>query len=254
MEDIGPMRCPTHLNNYLRQKEHMKTYNCDGCKMDGHGQSYMCTKCDYVLHLQCMFPSNKIAPSFLQNDKIFEFMKEPRPLPKPSYKRYCDACGFEVKGFVYHCFKMGFDLHPCCASLGSHLEIDGQIFTLKKDSAPKKCDLCGTDDAKKSDVIDSGWFYASKNKDYKCHVSCIMNLAIKSTIKGNSSINDGMALANLELLPTVNKRRSGRDGSKYWRILKAIVVYVISIAVGDPTTIMAKLAVESVVQLGALMF
>ncbi|XP_021835681.1 protein VACUOLELESS GAMETOPHYTES-like [Spinacia oleracea] len=245
-DDIGPMRCLCYRNKYPELKQHMKTYNCNGCRMDGRGEGYMCDECDYTLHSQCMYPSNKITPSFSRGDDIFEFMKEPLSTSGQGI-RYCDACGMRIKGFVYHCYKTGFDLHPCCASLGTHLEIDGQRLTLKKESSQNKCDLCNLDGVNKSGRIDFGWFYASKNKDYKYHVSCIMILAIKHSISG------GSALAKVESLPIVEKKRRGKDGSKYWKVLKAIVTYVIAIVFGDPTAIVAKLIVESVVQLGELL-
>lgn len=198
-------------------------------------------------------PSNKITPSFLQDGNTFEFLKKHHPLPSSRYKRYCDACGMEVKGFVYHCFQTGFDLHPCCASLETHLQIHGQRLTLNKESVQNKCDLCNLKGASESTRIDDGWFYASKNKKYKCHVSCIMNLSTKSSDLTDNIFSNGSALARLELLPIVKKKRSGNDGNKYWKILKTIVTYVIAVVIGDPTLILAKFAVQGVLQLGELL-
>jgi len=40
--------------------------------------------------------------------------------------RYCDACGLDIKGYNYHCYEEGWDLHPSCATL-PYTRIEGDV-------------------------------------------------------------------------------------------------------------------------------
>lgn len=225
--------------------------------MNGIGPVIRCMSCDYVLHMGCRYPSDNLTPSFLPSN-TFKFMQDPPPrkiqCPKPNcrekHNRYCDACGKATHGFVYHCYKSDFDLHPCCAVLTTRFSIEGVDFRLNKESKPKNCDWCKSKIVQGNDGEIPGWFYESENKEYNYHVFCIMDMAVQScatTTSGGGGTD--LALENLELPSEVVKRRSGKNGDKYWRILKILITTVLSIVFGDPTTILAKLAVETVVQL-----
>jgi len=223
--------------------------------MNGIGQVYRCRDCDYVLGMECMFPSGKITPQFLQ-DNTFIFMEEPTPrktrCSDPTcnkHDRYCDACGKAVHGFVYHCKETSFDLHPRCAVLETEFCIEGVNFRLNKKSKPRKCDWCRSKLVEGSDDKVPGWFYESENKDYNYHVFCIMDMAIQSCMSTSGGGEYSLALETLELPSKIVKRRNGKDGGKYWKILKVFISTVLSIIFGDPTAILAKLAVETVYQL-----
>ena len=254
MTNPGTMSCPDHPGSYLEETTYLKHYKCDGCKMRGIGQGCRCKNCKYVLHMGCKYPSGKISPLFLSNVS-FKFKKEPPTLPpcpkgpkcKGKHERLCDACGKTVDGFVYSS-DSGLDLHPCCAMLETHISIDGVSFKLNKEKKPKKCHWCKLKVVKGNDKEIPGWFYESENHDYHYHVFCIMDMAVHcaSMAEGHHSL----ALEKLDQLPLLaEKRRSGGDENKYWRILKVLITTVLSIVFGDPTTILAKLAVEALVQL-----
>jgi hypothetical protein len=90
-------------------------HTCSGCGELGFGSSYHCENfnCNYILHEECAYPdySYVFHPFFEKSN--FEFYNTP-----PGYRaRYCDACGKDVLGYVYHCTSTNIDLHPCCLKL-----------------------------------------------------------------------------------------------------------------------------------------
>ncbi|WJX75590.1 hypothetical protein P8452_59109 [Trifolium repens] len=89
-------------------------HTCSGCGELGFGSSYHCENfnCNYILHEECAYPEPYAFHPFFEKS-YFEFHKKP-----PGHRtRYCDACGKDVLGFVYHCSSTKLDLHPCCLKL-----------------------------------------------------------------------------------------------------------------------------------------
>ncbi|KAF3433724.1 hypothetical protein FNV43_RR24827 [Rhamnella rubrinervis] len=130
----------SHPDHRLELKTFQKPYRCDGCKEPGFGKRYRCDLCDFDLHQDCMFFTQETSHHFFQNS-TFKFFDQP-PTPRKSCgrnecdecKRYCDACGKPVTGFVYHCEEDDLDFHPCCLNLESKLKINGTKFRLWRDS------------------------------------------------------------------------------------------------------------------------
>lgn len=120
-----------------------RPYTCDGCKTEGIGLRYRCERCNYDLHHQCMFSSPKLK--FQGNQ--YRFLEKPLPGPNCTRANYCidcrncDACGKNVKGFVYHCSDTGWDLHPRCAKLDCKISIGDVTFWLEK-QGPSTCAWC----------------------------------------------------------------------------------------------------------------
>ena len=72
---------------------------------------------------------------------------------------------------MYHCYKCGYDLHPCCAKLPTSLH-DGEVslYLYRKVSAP--CHKCGRKGR--------SWSYRSKCKKYNLHVACVMEMLMEN--------------------------------------------------------------------------
>ncbi|KAK3232204.1 hypothetical protein Dsin_004085 [Dipteronia sinensis] len=121
----------SHPDHPLVLKSYDKLYTCDGCKEFGFGSTCRCEKCDFDLHEECAHADQFTSHDFFKN-ATFEFLTKPPGLRK----RLCDGCGREVKGFVYHCKELGWDLHPCCHSLPSKVEFDYVEFRLRDRVTP----------------------------------------------------------------------------------------------------------------------
>ncbi|KAH0470087.1 hypothetical protein IEQ34_001645 [Dendrobium chrysotoxum] len=61
---------------------------------------------------------------------FFQFL----PYSPGDSPRYCNACGQDIGGFIYHCRKCGYDFHPYCAALPHVLNANGSLR--HKTSAP----------------------------------------------------------------------------------------------------------------------
>ncbi|KAG6605093.1 hypothetical protein SDJN03_02410, partial [Cucurbita argyrosperma subsp. sororia] len=127
----------SHPQHKLKFEYSESPFMCDGCKEVGIGSRYKCTVCNFDLHVHCAIPFPSISHPFYTKCS-FQFMSHP-PGDTP---RFCNACGKDVTGFIYHCKLCGFDLHPCCAKLPMALS-DGAIklYLYKKVSA--SCHRCG---------------------------------------------------------------------------------------------------------------
>jgi len=94
-------------------------YQCDGCKEVGFGPCFKCEQCNFNLHEECAMPEpSAFHPFFSKCD--FRFYEN----APGSSDRFCDACGKDVRGFVYQCSHEN-DLHPCCMKLQRTLIGDG---------------------------------------------------------------------------------------------------------------------------------
>ena len=167
---------PSHPHP-LQLKPPGAPYKCSGCQELGFGSSYRCesSKCNYILHEEC---ANAVPLAFHRffRKSYFEFYEE-APGCAP---RYCDACGKDVLGFVYHCSRTGYDLHPCCLKLKDSIS-DGSVTLELSQKVPSKCLKC-----KSRNVVNKvkGWSYVSSEDSSCYHVSCVKELILENWKRG----------------------------------------------------------------------
>ncbi|XP_072952042.1 protein VACUOLELESS GAMETOPHYTES-like [Typha angustifolia] len=160
----------SHPNHKLYPEFSDHPFKCDGCKEAGIGSRFSCRSCDYDLHHHCAAAS--AASSTLRHPFyprcLFVFL----PRPPGDSPRYCNACGRDAVGFVYHCRTCGFDLHPCCAALPHVLDVAGgaRLFLYKKTGST--CHRCGR--------RGRSWSYRSACKSYNLHVACVTEMLVDS--------------------------------------------------------------------------
>ncbi|KGN51305.1 uncharacterized protein LOC105435688 [Cucumis sativus] len=244
---------PNQLKHELELKEYLKPYTCDGCKEIGFGPRYRCEKCNFDLHKACMFPQD--SPIFHEffPQSAFEFFKTPPRACCDDCKKFCDACTKPINGFMYHCkkVKVELDLHPCCRNLNRNYKIEDVEFNLYK-KVKGKCMWC-----KKRTINPhgqtNGWSYISECGEYHVHVACVIEMALEEWHKNggnwinanNANQDQQLALQKLNLKAIKARGRGkGGKGNKYWRILKVFIGTIVSIVLGDPTTVLVSLFVE----------
>jgi len=244
---IMKIKHPEHEHE-LELKNYQKPYMCDGCKEHGYGSRYRCELCDFDLHDECMFTSPKTYHELFK-ESTFKFYNQPPGKccmrNCDDCRRYCDACGKAINGFVYHCEAKGWDLHPCCRNLENKIYIDGEKFRLS-DKASKKCLWCKKKRLPNSVKGIPGWSYVSKSENYHFHVYCAMEMVLESWNNRPKDNNNCLALENLELPLQPNSSRSRGGSSKYLRIVKIFLRTIVTILLGDPTITLACLLVELV--------
>ncbi|KAI3981233.1 hypothetical protein MKX01_041372 [Papaver californicum] len=245
--------CKLHLVNHQRSP-----YICDGCMEIGFDSCYRCEEHNYDLHPDCISAASTISHPFYIKCN-FKFFKS------PPGERICDACGGDIKGFVYHCDKSGRDLHPCCSKLPNHIEGEGVKFNLHE-KLSAECSWCG-----KRRIWDkvTGWSYVSTCNNFHFHVNCVKEMVVKIWERGhfntenaprigygeydrdfkNGNMNtftfERRIVGNIER-GVVNRTRM-RDGvEKYLRIAKLVMRSIVSIILGDPTVAITWL-VESLI-------
>ncbi|KAK7856864.1 hypothetical protein CFP56_020927, partial [Quercus suber] len=216
-QEHGTTKRRTHSGysgHKFERKNYEKPYWCDGCKEQGYGSRYK--RGNVELHRECLFPSPTTSHECFQGYH-FKFLKK-----TPGEKeRCCDACGMDVKGFVYHCEARGWDLHPCCRNLKNEMEIDGVKFQLCCNKVPKKkCLFCKKKELPNGFPGIPGWSYVSKTESdkYHFHVYCSIKWVIDSW-KDIEQQDNRLTLNNLALteLKADSIERDGKD-LKYWRI------------------------------------
>ncbi|KAG5143084.1 hypothetical protein JHK82_018779 [Glycine max] len=198
-------------------------FKCDGCKELGIGSRYKCSICDFDLHTHCSIPSPSLFHPFYPKCS-FHFLSQ----PPGDTSRYCNACEKPVKGFLYHCFSCGFDLHPCCAKLPTVLGSDEhgvRLFLYRKVSSA--CHRCGRKG--------SGWSYRSSCKRYNLHVACVREMVVESW-------HEGGGLMNVVESGCHKGRGKGSGGSRVRRCCEVAgmaVQVAVSAVLGDPTVLIA---------------
>ncbi|KAI3453676.1 hypothetical protein Pfo_010339 [Paulownia fortunei] len=155
-------------NKHYELRNYKKLFACDGCKMTGSGQRYLCKLCGHELHRECRFPKRIISHEYFGRS-TFTFLEEPLTRHnrnnRREYSRCCDACGNDVRGFSYHCERDNLDLHPCCLNLEKKLLINDTIFHLRAKASSAKCICCkGKISDGRRDV--PGWSYVSTCNNY----------------------------------------------------------------------------------------
>ncbi|KAJ0046322.1 hypothetical protein Pint_06302 [Pistacia integerrima] len=235
---------PSHADHELELKSYEKPYTCDGCKEPGFGSRYRCELCNFDLHKDCMFASPNTHHDFFRNSTLKFLFQPPENCSCEEGRRYCDACGKPIKGFVYHDEKKGWDLHPCCRNLPSKLPVDDVKFDLC-DKVLSKCLWCNK--KKREGTVSGvrGWTYVSKCKKHHFHVNCATEMALEGWDKGTYNDDYSLALQNVEL-PIQRHNRNQRSGNKFIRMVKVFFKTIAAILLGDPTITLTCLLVELV--------
>ncbi|KAL8145695.1 hypothetical protein AgCh_003731 [Apium graveolens] len=238
MEDIKAYH-PSHSEHQLVLRNFNKPYNCDGCKEQGFGIRYTCesSTCNYVLHESCMFNSQTATHDFYPGCG-FKFSYEPR-----NRRTWCNACGKNINGFVYHCEDKDLDLHPCCLNLKNKMVFDGVKFKLNE-KVTSKCVWCKRKTLKGKSK--GGWSYKSKCNQYHFHVHCITDMIHESWKSGDykDESTSILSLKNPKLCLGRSSIRGSLRGGKYWKIAKVFLKAVVAILLGDPTAILATTLVN----------
>ncbi|XP_047326024.1 uncharacterized protein LOC124929667 [Impatiens glandulifera] len=227
-------------------------FKCDGCKERGFGVRYSCDICNYDLHKECYRPSLIIQnPHFPGHN--FDFLRH-LPSSSKSQTRFCDACGKQILGFVYHCKDRGLDLHPCCNNL--HLKIrftDTEVILQAdenmhdEDGGKRKSKACFR--CKKTILIGPGtnkrvpgWSYVSTcGAKYWCHVYCMREMVME--------IRRSLQTARLTAAPlsrrsgTMMISRSSAGEESWWEPL-SVASTLTGFILGDPTAMLTAAFIE----------
>ncbi|KAK8508572.1 hypothetical protein V6N13_130654 [Hibiscus sabdariffa] len=220
---------PFHPHHKLKLEYTEIPFDCDGCKEAGIGLKYSCRHCDFDLHKACAKPSPAITHPFYKNCEFQFFYK-----PPGEHMRICDACRKDVLGFVYHCRRCDFDLHPCCANLPQVLD-DGEHNLYLSLKISSSCHHCGGKGR--------GWSYRSQCKSYNLHVSCVKELLVESwqAMYFNADKNKVRELQTR--IPSLSGTLRNHDGGrgrkakKYCEMAGGAVRLIVSAILGDPTAI-----------------
>lgn len=235
----------SHPQHKLRYEYGEVPFKCDGCKEVGIGSRFKCSHCDYDLHRHCAVPAPSSGAVFYHpfyRKCAFQFLTR----PPGDAQRYCNACQKDVNGFVYHCFKCGFDLHPCCANLPHALDAGGglSLYLYRKVGAP--CHRCGRKGR--------SWSYRSACKNYNLHVACAMEMLVESWHEVYSGVGGRVdaqrkagrdaAAAALDRIPLIrgtaqNRHRRKGKVKRCCELAGTAVQFIISAVLGDPTVIIA---------------
>ncbi|KAF8402905.1 hypothetical protein HHK36_010997 [Tetracentron sinense] len=228
-----------HLLTYAPNRA---PYKCNGCKEPGFGPTYLCERnvCNFQLHRDCAMARVSTIHSFYK-DCDFRFCKQ-APDNKP---RFCDACVKDINGFVYHCRQEGYDLHPSCANLPLSLEANGVKLDLKK-TISSNCGRCRSRALWKKVT---GWSYVSTCGQYQFHVSCVKDMIAENWKNGYyflhqrgtgfdmSSVAPESTVPSLQVAHRNAGSSSGGGIMKYSKIAMLVLKVVISVILGDPTTV-----------------
>ncbi|CAI0377579.1 unnamed protein product [Linum tenue] len=220
----------SHPQHKLRYEFTEFPFKCDGCKEAGIGSRFRCSTCDFDLHQHCAVPSPYSLHHPFYTKCSFQFFSRP-PGDVP---RYCNACGRDVAGFLYHCRDCGFDLHPCCAKLPVVID-DGEVklYLYRKVSSP--CHRCGRKGR--------SWSYRSTCKKYNLHVACVKDMLVENWAGGGgggSSRRFGTRIPTLKNTVNVQRKSKGKV-KKCCEVAGLGVQFIVAAVLGDPTALIAGL-------------
>lgn len=256
----------SHPHHRLRLEHADTPFRCDGCREVGIGARFRCpfAGCDHDLHRQCALPLSPPPPPLrhpFYPRCAFVFLAR---APGALGTRYCNACGRDVAGFVYHCRACGFDLHPCCATLPHVLDAaagaasgggGGGARLYLHPKATAACHRCGH--------RGRSWTYRSSCKSYSLHVACVMDMLVESWngvgrhkggVAGGGNVYDGVTVAGsggyrVPVIRGAAKSSHASRGGSYWgrkgkvkrccEIAGFAAQVVISAVLGDPTALIA---------------
>ncbi|XP_030942502.1 uncharacterized protein LOC115967524 [Quercus lobata] len=227
---------PIHPLHKLKLEYTEIPFNCDGCKEAGIGLKYKCQQCEFDLHKACAVapPISIIHHPFYEKCE-FQFHYN----PPGAARRICDACRKDVLGFVYHCKRCGFDLHPCCANLPQVLN-DGEYNLYLCLKLSSSCHRCGGKG--------HGWSYRSHCKTYHLHVSCVKELLVENWQAMYLNVDKNKVREMQTRIPSLkgtlknyHGHGAGRGGkvSKCCQIAGGAIRVIVSAILGDPTAIIA---------------
>ncbi|KAK8466132.1 hypothetical protein PHAVU_008G011500 [Phaseolus vulgaris] len=246
--------CPSHKEQPMQLKPPGSPFRCSGCQEVGFGRSYHCQNknCGYILHEECANADSHASHRFFHRSQFEFYEKAPG-----NRVRYCDACGKDVLGFVYHCSLTGYDLHPCCLYLKDSIsDEEGQISLQLCEKVPSVCVKCNH-----RNVVDGvkGWSYVSSGsgRKYCYHVSCVKQLILENLNRGyftqeTNSIGmsdreySQLAVRSMEMVPSGGSWRRSGTLRKYTKIAVLIFKLIFSAVFGNPITAIAAL-VEALV-------
>ncbi|CAO2188666.1 unnamed protein product [Urochloa humidicola] len=216
-------------------------FKCDGCKEPGDGPRYTCG-CgggSFDLHPSCALAEDTVAPP-LFGGATFEFLPEP---PAPSGGRICDACGDDVRGFVYHCSGRGLDLHQPCAALRASVTHGGHAFELQN-KAGGRCIICRQNGRRRN-----FWAYRSRydGRSVYLHVACMKEMARRrwedqaysSRLGGGCIVQASVPMVE-GLLQSMPRNAQGRSGfDRFVKMLGTVVSVIIAVIFGNPFAMIA---------------
>ncbi|KAA8520297.1 hypothetical protein F0562_014553 [Nyssa sinensis] len=157
---------PLQLSN-LQPQQTLNLASCSGCKLSVAGWIYICTSCNYILHIKCSQMPQQITHPFDQNHVL-------SLLPNPIYPDglfNCDACKKNDNGFSYHCKDCNIDLHITCASMPLMLTHQSHHHQLDLTFSPPyhnksfSCDIC-------RNVGFNHWLYRCNLCGFDAHLNC----------------------------------------------------------------------------------
>ncbi|PKA48352.1 hypothetical protein AXF42_Ash020444 [Apostasia shenzhenica] len=227
----------SHPQHQLRFEYSELPFKCDGCREVGIGSRFKCSICDFDLHKQCAAAATATAPVLrhpFYRKCFFHFL----PRPPGDSPRYCNACGRDVAGFVYHCRSCGFDLHPCCAALPHVLEADGglRLYLHRRAAAP--CHRCGRKGR--------SWSYRTECKKYNLHVACVTEMLVDSWHElyyggggGKKVLMTGNRIPSIRGAGMSHHRSVKGKVKRCCEVAAMAVQFVISAVLGDPTAVIA---------------
>ncbi|KAI3832477.1 hypothetical protein MKX03_008983 [Papaver bracteatum] len=238
----------SHPCKLLMTNHRQSPYICDGCNQIGLGLSFSCERCNYDLHQDCISASSSMRHPFYKTCN-FKFYDS----PPGERERFCDGCGGDIKGYVYHCDQSDRDLHPCCSKLPNQIEYEG-VKLLLQEKLASKCSWCGK--RRLWDQV-TGWSYVSTCDSFQFHVNCVKEMLVKfweshhfncvnaARIDNGHDNRDNGPKKSLTMEHSVVGNRERRivigtriqeTVQKYWRIAKLVMRMIASTLLGDPTS------------------
>ncbi|XP_054789565.1 uncharacterized protein LOC129295113 [Prosopis cineraria] len=139
------MNHPCHLQHPIILKSEGAPFQCSGCEELGLAQGTSAAKLIVPSSFTTTVPQLAHRPP--KNPPVHGEPTVRLPLGTAGRTEppICDACGQDVRGFLYHdqCSKHKFDLHPCCMNLKRTMsDPSGTVELNRKDKAPPKCVKC----------------------------------------------------------------------------------------------------------------
>ncbi|KAK4835762.1 hypothetical protein QYF36_014207 [Acer negundo] len=190
---------PSHKNHKLKLGSSNRLYRCEGCQEIGVGAHYVCDKCNFVLHRDCMF-NKPITHHHFYKNCTFELFDKPFRRKWWGIERYCYGGGKPVKGFVYHCKDRDKDLHPCCLNLASKSEVLN-VFELCSDGLLKKeCLWCKERTLERTFSEIREWSYVLRCDEYHLRVYCATQMILERSKTVSDNIKSSILMSIIVVL------------------------------------------------------
>ncbi|XP_058006818.1 uncharacterized protein LOC110671607 [Hevea brasiliensis] len=156
----------------------------------------------------------------------------------------CDACGRDVKGFVYQIISSDGDpyhMHPNCAELPHTLQGEGVKLELKK-KVKSKCLKCKNKNY--ANKTPKGWAYVSSCEKYSFHVACVKEMIYEARERShfnNNQVVDATDLSGLALQNMVPSNQIWEKALKYLKMVASTLKIIVSAILGDLVTALTGL-------------